>query len=228
MQYKNTFGKIQVMKNEHLFRGKTLGVSMSGGADSTILCYLLAKTIKKRDLQITIQPYSGYDTWAPLDSKGVIEIVQYIQNKFPTVDIQWPISTVFNTNGALAPNNKNRFIRPLIEKLTEHGVIDIVMNGISMGPPIEIQQTFQQDPDPSVVDMRRRPGLRQWHEIERAIDSLAPFKNIDKSFIVQCYKEFGIEDLLDKTNSCILPQGNCSECWWCQEREWAINKVFYI
>ena len=225
MQYKNTFGKIQVMKNEHLFRGKTLGVSMSGGADSTILCYLLAKTIKKRDLQITIQPYNGYDIWAPLDSRGIIKIVQYIQSTFPTVDIQWPISTVFNTNGALAPNDKNRFIRPLIEKLTEHGVIDIVMNGISMGPPIEIQQTFQQDPDPSVVDMRRRPGLRQWHEIERAIDSLAPFKNVDKSFIVQCYKEFGIEDLLDKTNSCILPQGNCSECWWCQERELSLIHI---
>ena len=117
MQYKNTFGKIQVMKNEHLFRGKTLGVSMSGGADSTMLCYLLAKTIKKRDLQITIQPYNGYDIWAPLDSRGIIKIVQYIQSTFPTVDIQWPISTVFDTNGASASEgDKNSYIRPLIDK----------------------------------------------------------------------------------------------------------------
>ena len=47
MKYKNKFGTIHVMKNEHLFRGKTLALSMSGGADSTMLCYLLAKTSRR-------------------------------------------------------------------------------------------------------------------------------------------------------------------------------------
>lgn len=224
MQYKNTFGKIQVMKNEHLFRGKTLGVSMSGGADSTMLCYLLAKTIKKRDLQITIQPYSGYDTWAPLDSKGVIEIVQYIQNKFPTVDIQWPISTVFDTNGDFEPKDKNMYIRPLIDKLVTHNVVDLVMNGISMGPPLEVQQTFT-DLD-NKINVRRLPGYHLWNEVERASDNLAPFKYVDKRFIIQCYKDFNRKELLEMTNSCTAPQGNCGECWWCQERSWAIDTVF--
>lgn len=221
MQYKNTFGKIQVMKDEELFRGKTLALSMSGGADSTILCYILAKTSQKRNLQITIQPYNGYDMWAPMDSKGVVKIIKYIQSKFPNVDIQWPISTVFDTNGDFAPNDKNMYITPLIEKLVAHNVVDLVMNGISMGPPLEVQQTFK-DWD-NKINVRRLPGYHLWNEVERAKDHLSPLKHIDKRFIVQCYKEFDIEDLLEITNSCIYPQGNCGECWWCQERNWALN-----
>ena len=198
MQYKNKFGKIQVMKDKKLFRGKTLAISMSGGADSTMLCYLLAKTSYEQNLEITIQPYNGYDTWAPIDSAGVPNIIKFIRKEFMSVDIQWPISTVFDTNGAVAPNDKNKFIRPLIEKLTEHRVIDIVMNGISMGPPIEIQQTFK-DWDKK-INVRRLSGYHLWDEVERAHDHLAPFKQVDKRFIVQCYKDFGIEKLLKKTN----------------------------
>jgi 7-cyano-7-deazaguanine synthase in queuosine biosynthesis len=223
MQYKNTFGKIQVMKDEELFRGKTLALSMSGGADSTILCYILAKTSQKRNLQITIQPYNGYDMWASMDSKGVVKIIKYIQSKFPNVDIQWPISTVFDTNGDFAPNDKNMYITPLIEKLVAHNVVDLVMNGISMGPPLEVQQTFK-DWD-NKINVRRLPGYHLWNEVERAIDHLSPLKHIDKRFIVYCYKKFGIEELLEMTNSCTEPQGNCRECWWCQERSWALEQT---
>ena len=223
MKYKNKFGTIHVMKDRDLFRGKTLALSMSGGADSTMLCYLLAKTSRRHNLQITIQPYNGYDIWAPIDSTGVIKIIKYIQSKFPTVDIQWPISTVFDTNGDSAPNDKNMYIGPLIDKLQAHNVVDEVMNGMSMGPPIEVQQTFK-DWD-NKINVRRLPGYHLWNEVERAIEHLSPLKHIDKRFIVQCYKEFDIEELLEITNSCIYPQGNCGECWWCQERNWALNQT---
>ena len=223
MQYKNKFGTIQVMKDGDLFRGKTLALSMSGGADSTMLCYLLAKTSQRHNLQITIQPYNGYDTWAPIDSASVPRIIKFIRKKFPAVDIQWPLSTVFNTNGNHAPNDKNMYIGPLIDKLEAHNVVDEVMNGISMGPPLEVQQTFK-DWD-NKINVRRLPGYHLWNEVERAIDHLSPFKHVDKRFVVQCYKDFGIEKLLRMTNSCTAPQGNCSECWWCQERNWALNET---
>ena len=61
--------------------------------------------------------------------------------------------------------------------------------------------------------------------LDRAIEHLSPLKHIDKRFILQCYKEFNIESLLQLTNSCIYPEGNCSECWWCQERNWALNET---
>ena len=225
MQYKNKFGTIQVMEDKKFFRQKTIGLSMSGGADSTMLCYLLAITSHEHNLEITIQPYNGYDVWAPLDSAGVINIIQNLRKRIPGVDIQWPISTVFDTNGASAPNDKNSYIGPLREKLIDKKVIDLIISGISMGPPMEVQQTFSAYHG---IDkqIQRLPGYRLWNEVEEAEANTSPFKYIDKRFILQCYKDFRMKDIFERTNSCTDPLGNCRICWWCQERKWAMEQVW--
>ena len=64
MKYENEFGTIKVL-DDSKFKNKTIAVAMSGGADSTLLCYLIANTIQEQDLNITIQPYNGLDLWAP-------------------------------------------------------------------------------------------------------------------------------------------------------------------
>ena len=61
MLYKNKFGTVHILQDEEFYNNKTIGISMSGGADSTMLCYLLANTIQARNLNIEIQPYNGYD-----------------------------------------------------------------------------------------------------------------------------------------------------------------------
>jgi len=223
MRYKNKFGTIRVMSKKKVFRNKTLGLSMSGGADSTLLCYILAKTSYAKNLNITIQPYNGYDLWAPTDSNAVIDIVHYIQRSFPDVDLQWPISTVFNTQGN-QNNNKNTYIASLLNRLEKYKVVDLVMNGVSMGPPLEVQQNFIKQEDG--LSVKRLPGYHLWHEIERVDDYLAPFKFVNKKFIIECYKQFGIMSLLDITYSCTNLDSNkttCGVCWWCQERAWALN-----
>jgi len=221
MKYRNKFGTINVLKDTKLFNNKIIALSMSGGADSTLLCYLLANTIQQKKLNTIIQPYNGYDLWAPIDSSGVPNIIKFIRNKFPTVSIEWPISTIFNTDGAgYNDGDKNSYINPLIEKLKKHKLVDLVMNGVTMGPPLEAQQLLSgQHP------IIRLLGHHLWNEVENASDHLAPFKYVDKQFIIQCYKDFEIDDLLELTNSCTAPQGNCGECWWCQERAWAIREV---
>ena len=97
MEYKNKFGTINLLEDSK-FKNKTIAVAMSGGADSTMLCYLLANTIQEQDLNITIQPYNGLDLWAPGDGQQVPKIVYYIRNKFPFVQINWPLSVVFDTD----------------------------------------------------------------------------------------------------------------------------------
>jgi tRNA(Ile)-lysidine synthase TilS/MesJ len=67
MEYKNNFGTINIFEDVDKFKDKTVAVAMSGGADSTMLCYLIANTINEQDLNITIQPYNGLDLWAPGD-----------------------------------------------------------------------------------------------------------------------------------------------------------------
>lgn len=217
MQYKNRFGSVKILDKS--FNNQTIGISMSGGADSTMLCYLIANTIDKKSLNIEIQPYNGYDLWCSSDSAGLPEIITYLQNKFPSVKIHWPISVVFDTKGSVEKgSDKNSYIRPLIEKLVANGFIDEVIHAVCLGPPVSVQETF------GGWGIFRQPGHTLWEEIEKPANN-APFINIDKRFIVQCYYDFGLETLLEKTNSCTEPVGNCGECWWCQERKWAKNEV---
>ena len=216
MLYKNRFGTVDILDNEKFYNDKTIGISMSGGADSTMLCYLLANTITCQKLNIEIQPYNGYDISVPSDSAGLPAIIKYIQKKFPNVQLHWPIACVFDTKG---DDIKNTYIRPLIERLCDKGVVDEVIQAVCLGPPKNVQESFIGN------DYFRRPGYQLWEEVAQAKNH-APFVNVDKRFIAQAYVDFDILDLFHFTNSCTRPIGNCGECWWCQERKWAIDEAY--
>ena len=215
MLYKNRFGSVNILEDKKFYNNKTIALSMSGGADSTMLCFLLLNTIQKQKLNIKIQPYNGYDISGPADSAGLPSIIDYLQKKFPDVHLYWPISCVFDTK---CTDTKNNYIRPLIERLCDSKVVDEVIQAVCLGPPKDVQENFTGD------DYFRRPGYPLWEEVAEAKNH-APFVNIDKRFIAQAYIDFGITELLDMTNSCTRPQGDCGECWWCQERAWAIMEA---
>lgn len=223
MKYKNRYGEVTVLEPEYFFRNKTLGIAMSGGADSTMLCYMVAKTSYQRNLNVTIQPFNGLDLWAPKDGAGVFKIVKHIRKVFPTVKIEWPVTTVFDTEGSLE-DHKNTFIEPFRQKVINR-ITDEVLPGISSGPPLEIQKTFKTtEPEQQI---KRLPGYKLWNEVENADDYRAPFKNIDKRFILEMYRLWDLVPLLEKTWSCTEPvETPCGGCWWCQERAWTVRQVF--
>ena len=220
MIHSNTFGIVKVLEDKRLFENKTIGIAMSGGVDSTMLCYLIATASLKDNLNIVIQPYNGLDLWAPHDGAGLPKIIKYLKGKFPKVKINWPISVVFDTQGDTV-NDKNIYIHPFVEMLKSKKVIDLVCPGVSQGPPKEVQESFK-----DLSQLVRIPGGRSWDEVQRQDDKRTPFKHVDKRFIMQCYKDFEVEDLLEITSSCTKPGNYCGKCWWCQERAWAYKEIF--
>lgn len=213
MIVENKFGKIAVLNDREFFKNKYIGLSMSGGTDSTMLCYLMAKSIYEKDLNTVIQPYNGYDISLPHDSLKLPKIIEYIQNKFSSVDLRWPISTVFDSKGK---DIKNFYLRPLRDSLYEKGFFDFLMVGVNLGPPEVVQKNF-----PSV---KRLPGYMLENQLT-ASPKNAPFVNVDKRFIIQCYKDFDMLDILSQTSSCLISDPPCKNCWWCYERKWAIEEV---
>tara|TARA_B100000029_G_scaffold189277_1_gene187120 strand:- start:1250 stop:1930 length:681 start_codon:yes stop_codon:yes gene_type:complete len=224
MIIKNKFGEINPLEDIDFRWTKTLGISMSGGADSTMLCYLLAKCISEDKLNMSIQPYNGYDMNLPEDSNKLPYIIEYIRNRFPEVDLRWPMSVVFPNPEC--KDIKNLYIRDLVKKMMYKNW-DARVVGITLGPPIEVQEKFKIIGPQS--NIKRLPGYHLYREvIEHGPDSSGPFKTIDKRFVIQCYKDFNMIDLLEKTESC-TENIKCTDkikCWWCTEREWAIKEVF--
>jgi hypothetical protein len=138
MIYENKFGKVDILPDPDFWDGHIIGIAMSGGADSLMLCYLVANTIKKLKLNSSIQPYNGYDIHVPHDSNAAVKTLPTLIRKFPTVDIKWPISTVFNSNGE---DNKMDYITKLRKALagatfTRH------ITGITLGPPYKVQNSW--------------------------------------------------------------------------------------
>jgi len=222
MIIKNKFGKVKILSNNML--AKSIGISMSGGADSTMLCYLLAKSISNGKLNISIQPYNGYDINLPGDSNKIPFIITYIRNKFPDVDLKWPVSVVFSNPGH--KDIKNIFIKDLEKKII-YKLFDKRVVGITPGPPIEVQRKFKILGKKS--NIKRLPGYDLYDEVtDFDGNTTGVFSKVDKRFIIQCYKDFDIIDLLEKTESCVELQKCTTEpkCWWCMEREWAIKEVY--
>ena len=106
--------------------------------------------------------------------------------------------------------------------------LDALYGGINKNPDIEIKG--------SLAD--RDDGHIPPHFIHNGIDICHPFVYTKKDWIVKQYFENNIEDLLDLTRSCegefkginyntYTPGQHipiCGECFWCKEREWAIEQ----
>lgn len=220
---KNIFGEVKIL-DDKIFNNKTIGISMSGGADSTMLCYLCAMVIEKNNLNIKIQPFNGLDIHASADSKNLPDIIKFIRQKFSKVDIRWPISTVYS-NPKLE-SVKNEYINDLTHTLETYKVYDIFVCAITLGPPIDIQKKFNTIDHNTILRLK---GYDLYNELidDRNNNIKKPFNKIDKRFIIQSYKDHNIEELLNMTESCIIVN-KCKKdkCWWCAEREWAMNEVY--
>ena len=68
-----------VSKNDHYQKKvEAIGIWMSGGADSSLLTYVLAKKIKDENLKINIQPLSVRRGrgWSPIYAGHVIDFIE--------------------------------------------------------------------------------------------------------------------------------------------------------
>ena len=214
--YKNKFGRVELP-----FNNNVVGLSMSGGADSTMLCYLLAKFLPN----VIIQPINGFDLNAPGDSNKLPKIIEYIRNDFKDVQIKWPLSTVFSNDNNVSV--KQDYLRPLKTTALAYGLCDIMLSGITKGPPIEHQQrfnTFDNMASEYGKNIKRVEGYDLYNEVEDG----GPFSEVDKRFVIQCYKDFDKVDLLSMTDSCVafnVCNDTSKKCWWCCERDWAVREV---
>jgi len=179
---------------------KKVGVSISGGADSALLLYMLCQAGHECVL-LTIDRTSRRHQLPYAKA-----VVDWIQQYYPDQINTHYIRTVSEDN----IEAERRQIKKEIERKHD---IDTWLNGMTSNPPVKFDSDNERD-------TRRDKDLTKGGDKK----TLRPFYNIDKSVVIALYHSMCIEELLDVSFSCEVSDPACGKCWWCEEREWAINE----
>lgn len=179
---------------------KRTGMFISGGADSALLLYMLAKA-GHYIIPVTIDRTSRHHQLG-----HAVAVVEWVRLQFPEQILQHHIREVSEDNIESE--------RAIIKKELERDCnIDTWVNGMTNNPPVKFDSDEERD-------TRRDDNLTKWW----GGNNIRPFYNVDKSVIIGLYNKLDLHELLDLSFSCEVSDPACGKCWWCEEREWAINE----
>jgi len=202
---------------------KKIAVNLSGGADSSILLYILTKYIveNNRDIELVILTCVNdlKGRWTYFRS---VDVVDKIKKLIPNNIISHHISYFHETQ-------KLEYLRNFEKKLLDSDMIDMVITGLSANPvdiPEELKKGRELIRD---VGEHKHNNWYIWNDITPIY---FPFRNVDKKFIAYLYDEYDLMyDLFPITRSC---EGHsdvtnnftetCKKCWWCREKYWAFGE----
>lgn len=226
---------------------KRIGLTFSGGADSTLLLFILANIVKEHNLETKIYPIHNirfYDT-KPWLSYMAEDAHRYLQDRFPSIiqDISFgfiaPELELVKISALDQPHLKHLFD---VDKTTCDVIVDwhyqqymqkklnleYVYSGTTMNPPNEHKKApkFR---DSSVVKDNIKYVI--------SASMINPFALITKDWIMAQYDNFELNELLSKTRSCEADKNvlnlvwkigddyppECGTCFFCEERKWGNN-----
>jgi 7-cyano-7-deazaguanine synthase in queuosine biosynthesis len=214
----------------------TIGVWLSGGADSALLCYLLAKKILQENLSLQIQPIT-VDYKRPFRFIAG-DVVAEIKKLLPANDI-FKEHLVYNppSDTVWSQTELTDKFHQLNEKHVRENKFQILYSGITTNPPVNVQEKFNWGilPDVEVKRGSNVPKVKVRHIVRQEDDivyefyEIKPFFDLTKQDIADLYLSSGIENtLFPITRSCedlTSTEGHCGKCWWCEERLWAFGRL---
>ncbi len=206
-----------------------LGISCSGGSDSSLLLYLLMKHSSDK-LHIFTTGNNDRNRYNVLVANNVIEkCIQLTGN-----------SNIEHHSSYCKTQTPANLWPKLRTYLSD---VNVIYTGLTANPPKEITDTFGIE----ITEPARNTGLRTTLNNDELIPNrywCTPWTNINKKIIAEMYKELNLLDsLFPITRSCEYEAnwykhsllmtkgvpapgiGHCNECWWCKERKWGFNNV---
>jgi 7-cyano-7-deazaguanine synthase in queuosine biosynthesis len=198
-----------------VFNQKNIGLSISGGADSALLAYYLMKTVT-RPLHFFTYGSEEKQNRTVRNSLSVIEKCISITGN----------SNVYHHIRYGKTQDRKIFFDYLIESV-DSKIVDIIYTGTTSTPQHDVLETFSKKLS-SAIKHRRNPNVIKplWSHSNKLYH---PFINIDKKNIAKMYNDLDLLDsLYPVTGSCEsvdFPTGHCGNCWWCQERFWAFERL---
>lgn len=191
-----------------------LGINCSGGADSSLLLYILMSNTKDLIHIFTMANDEKGRANAIISSRVIEKIIQLTGNS----NIEHHVRYV----NKQTPENVAE--KPI--EYVKNNLITCWYSGLTANPSLELTNSFGENSCHHLRDPLINRSI-----IKKSVKKITPFTNIDKKRIVTIYREFGIMDsLFPLTRSCEISGkldylGHCENCWWCKERQWSLNII---
>lgn len=216
---------------------KKIGISLSGGADSALLAYLICN---QTDAEIHVVTQIRCWKKRPWQRQNSLDVYHWLVDNFPKnkfvrhegfvpPEMEEPNTTFIEDEyGKEKPGNRI-ILRAHNEFIIHNYKLDAWYSAVTKNPDVAFEGAL---PERDQVTM----PLRMMH---MGIEIFHPFAQTMKDWIIKKYYEEDIQELLDITRSCegefkdldysTYTPGQkvptCGECFWCKEREWALAKV---
>jgi hypothetical protein len=226
---------------------QSIAISLSGGADSALLAYLLCEHIESNKLPIDVFIISHIRMWKtrPWQKYNQLDTYGWLCRRFRTIhftryenfippDIEWGDkgATLIDEYGKESSGDIIE-IRAFAEYICHQEDIDVYYNAVTRNPRnTDFKGMAKRDIEPTEDNKH----LRLMTHMGRI--AVHPFRFIEKSWVIKQYVDKNIIDLLNNTRSCegefdgvnyiTFNVGDyvplCNTCFWCKEREWALKQ----
>lgn len=200
---------------------KKVGIKISGGADSAIVAYMLAKYIKEERPDMTIIPITVTHIQKNYQVEFSKKVMAFIENEF---DIKFGEQYV---SMAESEETYAQTQHDLVNKLFSDNTIDCLYMGLTHNPPMEVMMTFA----PMVIEAGfpdRNHTAPKNPKI--SMSRYAPLINMDKKEVAELFRQYGLMDtLFPLTRSCEDVTTDFTEhckikCFHCHERFWGFGR----
>jgi len=213
---------------------KRIGISLSGGADSALLAYLICT---QTDAEIHVVTQVRCWKNRPWQRQNSLDVYHWLVDNFPKnkfvrhegfipPEMEEPNTTYITDEYGKTKSGNRIILRSHNEFIIHNYKLDAWYSAVTKNPDVSFEGALPE----------RDEGVLPTHMKHMGIDVFHPFAQTAKDWIVGQYHQHGIESLFDITRSCegefegldyttytpgqVVP--TCGKCFWCQERQWGV------
>lgn len=214
---------------------KKIGISISGGADSSLLAFLICSN-SSAEIHFTNQ----IRMWRtrPWQENVADRVMDWFKNRFKNKffthrnfippELEEGVGPLIQDEyGKMKPGNRI-ILRSYNEYIANKFNLDALYGAVNKNPDKEFNGAVKDRDNPTMLPFFFHNKIAICH----------PFVNTKKDWIIKQYYDNNIIDLLELTRSCEGEFENlnytnytpgqyiptCGKCFWCKEREWAIEQ----
>lgn len=202
-------------------------IKMSGGADSSLLAYLLCQYKKYHRPEINLHALTVDNIQKKFQVHRSKNVINWLQNNF---NFQFVNHFTTECNDQQYNDVLDSFVN---EIMNNHLGVGACFQGITMNPPrneLAHQGGGSEERDPLDSGEEKQEIYYYPHKTH-----YWPFFNIHKKHLAEIYHHYNLIDtLFPMTRSCegypdlngfINLDKHCGECWWCAERKWGFGRL---